>query len=91
MDLSDLADALLGLAEAEARGPADAVGDHILPLLVSRAEQEIEWLARVFVYIQHPVLVEVTVGKTTLLPDQARLPPHKVIQIMAYIHGPHGA
>jgi two-component system OmpR family sensor kinase len=45
LNLGDLADALLGLAEAQAPGPADAVADHVLPLLVSRAEQEVEWLA----------------------------------------------
>ena len=45
INLGDLADDLLGLAEAQAPGPADTVGDHVLPLLVARAEQEVEWLA----------------------------------------------
>ena len=45
-DLGDLADGLLGLAEAQARGPGDAVAEHVLPMLVARAEQEVEWVAR---------------------------------------------
>ena len=45
-DLGELADGLLGLAEAQTRGPGDSVATHVLPELVSRAEQEVEWLAR---------------------------------------------
>jgi len=44
--LGELADALLGLAEAQAAGPHDAVDDNVLPMLVSRAEQDVERLAR---------------------------------------------
>jgi signal transduction histidine kinase len=45
LNLSELADDLLGLAEAQAAGPADEIEELVLPLLVSRAEQEVEWLA----------------------------------------------
>jgi signal transduction histidine kinase len=45
LNLSQLADDLLGLAEAQAGGASDEIEEVVLPLLVSRAEQEVEWLA----------------------------------------------
>jgi two-component system OmpR family sensor kinase len=59
-DLAELADALLGLAEAQAKGLDDAMEDQVLPMLVSRAEQEVEWLAR-----ERAVRIEGTVDETT--------------------------
>lgn len=44
--LSDLADSLLALAEAQSEGRDDVVTEHVLPLLVARAEQEVEWPSR---------------------------------------------
>ncbi len=46
IDLGELAAALLGLAEAQAMGLDDEIDDHVLPLLVARVEQEVEWVAR---------------------------------------------
>ena len=43
--LSELADALLGLADAQSRGPQDVVEEVVLPTLVARAEQAVERLA----------------------------------------------
>jgi signal transduction histidine kinase len=61
IDLGELADALLGLAEAQAKGLDDAVEDQVLPMLVSRAEQEVEWLAR-----ERDVRIEGTVDEASV-------------------------
>ena len=60
-DLGELADALLGLAEAQAKGLDDALDDYVLPMLVSQAEQEVEWVAR-----ERAVRIEQTVDETSV-------------------------
>jgi signal transduction histidine kinase len=49
------------LAEAQAPGLADKVGDQVLPLLVARAEQEVEWLAHERSIHIHQTVDEVSV------------------------------
>ena len=61
IDLGELADALLGLAEAQAEGLDDAASPHVLPLLVSRAEQEVEWAAR-----ERDVRIEQTIDEASV-------------------------
>ena len=61
IDLGELAEALLGLAEAQAKGQDDAMEDHVLPMLVSRAAQEVEWVAR-----ERAVRIEQAVDETTV-------------------------
>jgi len=83
-NLADLADDLLGLAEAQAPGPADAVDDHVLPLLVSRAEQEVEWLAH-----QRGISIRQTVDEVTVRVSAVRF--HQALTNLlsnAVRHGP---
>ncbi len=61
IDLGELADALLGLAVAQTKGLDDAVEDQLLPMLVSRAEQECEWDAS-----QRGVHIEQSVAEATV-------------------------
>lgn len=84
VDLGDLADELLGLAEAQAPGPADAVGDHVLPLLVSRAEQEVEWLAH-----ERNIRIEQTIDEVSVRISAVRF--HQALTNLlsnAVRHGP---
>jgi len=85
--LGELADDLLGLAEAQAPGPADAVGDHVLPLLVSRAEQDVEWLAH-----ERSIRIEQTIDEVTVRVSAVRF--HQALTNLltnAVRHGPSDA
>jgi len=87
VNLGDLADELLGLAEAQAPGPADAVGDHVLPLLVSRAEQEVEWLAH-----ERNIRIEQTIDEVSVRVSAVRF--HQALTNIlsnAVRHGPADA
>ncbi len=87
ISLGDLADDLLGLAEAQAPGPADAVGDHVLPLLVSRAEQDVEWLAH-----ERNIRIEQTIDEVTVRVSAVRF--HQALTNLltnAVRHGPSDA
>ena len=84
--LGELADALLGLAEAQAAGPSDAVDDNVLPLLVSRAEQEVERLAR-----ERTVRIEQRVDEASVRVSAVRF--HQALTNLlanAVRHGPTG-
>lgn len=59
--LGDLADSLLALAEAKSEGRDDVVTEHVLPLLVARAEQEVEWPSR-----QRHIRIETTVDEVSV-------------------------
>jgi signal transduction histidine kinase len=85
--LGELADDLLGLAEAQAPGPADAIGDHVLPLLVSRAEQDVEWLAH-----ERNIRIEQTIDEVTVRVSAVRF--HQALTNLltnAVRHGPSDA
>lgn len=87
VNLGDLADDLLGLAEAQAPGPADTVGDHVLPLLVARAEQEVEWLAH-----QRNISIEQAIDEVTVRISAVRF--HQALTNLlanAVRHGPSDA
>ncbi len=86
IDLGELADALLGLAEAQAEGLDDAASPHVLPLLVSRAEQEVEWVAR-----ERDVRIEQTVDEASVRISAVRF--HQALTNLlsnAVRHGPVG-
>jgi signal transduction histidine kinase len=87
VDLGDLADELLGLAEAQAPGSADAAADHVLPLLVSRAEQEVEWLAH-----ERNIRIEPTIDEVIVRVSAVRF--HQALTNLlsnAVRHGPADA
>lgn len=87
INLAQLADDLLGLAEAQAPGPADIVDDQVLPLLVSRAEQEVEWLAH-----ERNIHIEETVDEVTVRISAVRF--HQALTNLlanAVRHGPENA
>lgn len=84
--LGELADALLGLADAQAAGPHDAVADHILPTLVARAEQEVESIARA-----RSVHIDEHVAETSVRVSEVRF--HQALSNLlanAVRHGPVG-
>ena len=84
IDLGMLADDLLGLAEAQAEGLGDAAEEQVLPLLVSRAEQEIEWLAH-----ERNVRIEQTVDEGSVCISAVRF--HQALVNLlsnAVRHGP---
>jgi len=84
--LGELADALLGLAEAQAAGPNDAVDVNVLPMLVSRAEQEVERLAA-----GRTVRIEQHVDEATVRVSAVRF--HQALTNLltnAVRHGPAG-
>jgi signal transduction histidine kinase len=84
--LGELADALLGLADAQAAGPHDAVADRVLPTLVARAEQEIESIARA-----RSVHIEEHVAETSVRVSEVRF--HQALTNLlanAVRHGPIG-
>ena len=84
--LGELADALLALAEAQAAGPHDAVDDNVLPMLVSRAEQDVERLAR-----ERTVRIEQRVDEASVRLSTVRF--HQALTNLlanAVRHGPVG-
>jgi signal transduction histidine kinase len=86
IDLGELADALLGLAEAQAEGLDDAASPHVLPLLVTRAEQEVEWVAR-----ERDVRIVQTVDEASVRISAVRF--HQALTNLlsnAVRHGPMG-
>ncbi len=86
IDLGELADALLLLAEAQADGPDDAAEEQVLPLLASRAEQEVEWVAR-----ERGVRIDLTVDEALVRISAVRF--HQALTNLlsnAVRHGPAG-
>ncbi len=84
--LGELADALLGLADAQAAGPHDAVADHVLPMLVARAEQDVESIARA-----RSVHIDEHVAETSVRVSEVRF--HQALSNLlanAVRHGPVG-
>lgn len=84
--LGHLADSLLALAEAQAQGQDDAVTEHVLPLLVARAEQEVEWPSRL-----RDIRIETSVDEVSV-----RISPVRFHQALANLlsnavrHSPDG-
>ncbi len=84
--LGDLANALLGLADAQAAGPHDTVADHVLPMLVSRAVQEVETIVR-----QRAARIEEHVDEASVRISEVRF--HQALSNLlanAVRHGPIG-
>jgi signal transduction histidine kinase len=84
--LGELADALLGLADAQAAGPHDAVADHVLPMLVARAEQDVESIAHA-----RSVHIDERVAETSVRVSEVRF--HQALSnllLNAVRHGPVG-
>lgn len=65
--LGQLADSLLALAEAQSRGHDDVVTEHVLPMLVARAEQEVEWPSRM-----RRIRIETTVDEVPVRVSEVR-------------------
>jgi len=86
IDLGELADALLGLADAQSIGPHEAVEDVVLPLLVLRAEGDVERLAR-----DRTVRIEQRVDEASVRVSAVRF--HQALSNLlanAVRHGPEG-
>ena len=84
--LGELADALLGLADAQATGPHDALADHVLPMLVARAEQDVESIAHA-----RSVHIDERVAETSVRVSEVRF--HQALSnllLNAVRHGPVG-
>jgi two-component system, OmpR family, sensor kinase len=84
--LGELADGLLGLADAQSAGPHDGEAETVLPMLVARSEQEVERLAS-----QRRVRIETRVDESSV-----RLSPVRFHQALTNLlsnairHGPEG-